>query len=91
MTGWLYRLLYRREIRERHERLRAFGGEMQRRVDESMARADAEDVKLKAFLAKVKEATTAEEVLALLDGWDASRAERRPPPVDQAWLRMEDT
>lgn len=98
MTGWLYRLMYRREIRERLERMRAFADEM----EHSMAAARAESAQAEdecaAFLADVKAATArgdTDEAEALFAGWCRRGSERRAglaraAPVDQSWLQVED-
>lgn len=97
MTDWLYRLVYRREIRERLERMRAFADEMEHRMAAARAESARAEDECAAFLVDVKAATArsdTDEAEALLAAWCRQGRERRAglgraAPVDRSWLEVE--
>lgn len=66
MTGWLYRLIYRREIRERQERAAAVVEVWRQRQVENDARWERDTARLRAFGEEMRQATSWGEVEAAL-------------------------
>lgn len=66
MTGWLYRLIYRREIRERQERMAAYAEVWRQRQVENDARWKRQTAQLNAFRDELRAATSWAEVEAAL-------------------------
>lgn len=66
MIDWLYRLLYRREIRERQERMAAHAEVWRQRQVENDARWERQTVRLNAFREELRAASSWDEVEAAL-------------------------
>jgi hypothetical protein len=62
MTGWLYRLIYRREIRERQERMAAHVEVWRQRQVENDVRWERQTARLHAFRDELRAATSWAEV-----------------------------
>lgn len=66
MIDWLYRWIYRREIRERQERMAAHAEVWRQRQVENDARWDATTARLHAFRDELRAAKSWDEVKAAL-------------------------
>lgn len=71
MIGWLYRLIYRREIRERQERMSAFAEVMAERRVVNDAKWEQAKARTKALTDSMSAEQSLEEAEAVLARWRA--------------------